>query len=31
MWGRFVYREIVPPQRIVWVNAFADERGELTG
>jgi uncharacterized protein YndB with AHSA1/START domain len=29
MWGRFVYREIVPPQRLVYVNAFADEKGEL--
>jgi uncharacterized protein YndB with AHSA1/START domain len=29
MWGRFVYREIVPPARLVFVNAFADEKGEL--
>jgi uncharacterized protein YndB with AHSA1/START domain len=27
MWGRFVYREIVPPERIVLVNSFSDEAG----
>jgi uncharacterized protein YndB with AHSA1/START domain len=27
MWGKFVYREIVPPQRLVWVHSFADESG----
>ncbi|KQV79322.1 polyketide cyclase [Massilia sp. Root351] len=25
MWGRFNYREIVPQQRIVWLNSFANE------
>src|SRR4051794_25616045 len=30
MWGRFAYREIVPPERIVWVNSFSDEAGNLT-
>jgi uncharacterized protein YndB with AHSA1/START domain len=30
MWGKFVYREIVPPQRIVFVNSFSDEAGGLT-
>jgi uncharacterized protein YndB with AHSA1/START domain len=29
MWGRFVYREIASPERIVWVNSFADEAGNL--
>src|SRR5205085_11589355 len=29
MWGKFVYREIVPPQRIVLVNSFSDENGGL--
>jgi uncharacterized protein YndB with AHSA1/START domain len=29
MWGRFTYREIVPPERIVWVNAFSDPEGNL--
>ena len=26
-WGKWVYREIVPPERIVFVSSFADERG----
>ncbi|MDX1374563.1 MAG: SRPBCC domain-containing protein [Burkholderiales bacterium] len=30
MWGRFVYREIVPPERLVWVNSFSDEKGGIT-
>ncbi len=30
MWGKFVYREIVAPERIVWVNSFSDEKGGLT-
>lgn len=30
MWGRFVYREIVKPERIVWVNSFSDEQGGLS-
>ncbi len=29
MWGKCVYREIVPPQRLVWVNAFSDPQGGL--
>lgn len=28
MWGKFVFREIVPPERIVWVNSFADREGK---
>jgi uncharacterized protein YndB with AHSA1/START domain len=27
MWGKFVYREIVKPERIVFVNSFSDENG----
>ncbi len=27
MWGRFVYREIEAPERIVLVNSFSDEKG----
>jgi uncharacterized protein YndB with AHSA1/START domain len=27
MWGRFVYREIVAPERIVFVSGFADAAG----
>jgi len=30
MWGKFVYRVIDPPQRIVLVNSFSDEKGDLT-
>ncbi len=27
MWGKFVYREILAPERIVFVNSFSDEEG----
>jgi len=27
MWGRFVYREIVEPERLVFVSSFTDEQG----
>ena len=30
MWGRMVYREIVPPEKIVFINSFSDEHGGLT-
>jgi uncharacterized protein YndB with AHSA1/START domain len=30
MWGRFVYREISAPERVVWVHSFSDEKGGLT-
>jgi uncharacterized protein YndB with AHSA1/START domain len=30
MWGRFAYREITPPERLVFANAFSDEQGGLT-
>src|SRR5438105_2667213 len=30
MWGKFVYREVVPPQRLVCVNSFSDQAGGLT-
>ena len=30
MWGKFVYREIVAPERIILVNSFSDEEGNLT-
>jgi uncharacterized protein YndB with AHSA1/START domain len=26
MWGRFNYREIVPNERIIWLNSFANEK-----
>jgi uncharacterized protein YndB with AHSA1/START domain len=27
MWGKFVFREIVAPERMVFVNSFSDEAG----
>jgi uncharacterized protein YndB with AHSA1/START domain len=30
MWGKFVYREITRPERIVVVNSFSDEDGNIT-
>ena len=30
MWGRFVYREIAKPERLVWVDSFSDEKGGVT-
>ncbi len=30
MWGKFVYREIVAPERLVFINFFSDEKGGVT-
>jgi len=30
MWGKFVYREITPPSRMVFVSSFSDEAGGIT-
>ena len=30
MWGKFTYREITPPDRIVFINSFSDEAGGVT-
>lgn len=30
MWARFIFREIAPPERLVWLNGFSDEHGGLT-
>jgi uncharacterized protein YndB with AHSA1/START domain len=30
MWGKFVYREIVAPERIVFLVSFSDARGGTT-
>ena len=30
MWGKFVYREIVKPERLVFVNSFSDAKGGVT-
>ena len=29
MWGRFVYREIVPNERLVYINSFSDPEGGI--
>lgn len=30
MWGKFVYREIVAPERLHFINFFSDEKGGVT-
>ena len=30
MWGRFVYRDIQAPERLVFVSSFSDEEGAIT-
>ena len=30
MWGKFVYREILPPDRLVFVTSFSDPQGNIT-
>lgn len=30
MWGRFVFREVVPPERMVFVLSFSDPEGGIT-
>src|SRR4029077_8677696 len=30
MWGRQVYRETTPPERLVLINSFSDEKGGLS-
>jgi uncharacterized protein YndB with AHSA1/START domain len=30
MWGKFVYREVVPPEKLVFINSFSDENGGVT-
>jgi uncharacterized protein YndB with AHSA1/START domain len=30
MWGRFVYREIVPPERLEFIVSFTDADGNVT-
>lgn len=29
IWGRALYREIVPPQKLVWINSFSDPDGGI--
>jgi uncharacterized protein YndB with AHSA1/START domain len=30
MWGKFVFREITPPERMVFIDSFSDEAGGIT-
>lgn len=30
MWGKWVYREVTPPERLVYVSSFSDEAGSTT-
>ena len=30
MWGKFVYREITPPERLSFLSSFADQQGNVT-
>ena len=30
VWGKFVYREIVKPEKLVFVVSFSDEKGGIT-
>ncbi len=30
MWGRFIYREVVSPSRLVFINSFSDKDGGVT-
>ncbi len=30
MWGKFTYKEISPPERLVFINCFSDAKGGIT-
>ncbi len=30
MWGKFIYREIVAPERLAFINSFSNEAGGVT-
>lgn len=30
MWGRFAFREITAPEKLIWVNSFSDADGGVT-
>jgi len=30
MWGKFTYREITAPEKLVFINSFSDENGGIT-
>ncbi|TNJ65933.1 SRPBCC domain-containing protein [Paenibacillus hemerocallicola] len=29
MWGKFVYQEVQEPEKLVWVQSFSDEQGNV--
>jgi uncharacterized protein YndB with AHSA1/START domain len=29
MWAKFVYREVTPPSRLVWLHSFSDEHANV--
>ena len=29
MWGKFVYKDIIPLKRLVFINSFSDEKGSI--
>lgn len=30
IWGRALYREVVPPTKLIWINSFSDKDGGIT-
>ncbi len=30
MWGKFIYEDIIVPERIIFTNSFSDEQGNIT-
>jgi uncharacterized protein YndB with AHSA1/START domain len=30
IWGKFIFREIAPPERMVFISSFSDEAGGIT-
>lgn len=30
MWGKWVFREVTPPERMIWVHSFSDAQGGTT-
>lgn len=29
MWGRWIFKEVVPPEKLVWINSFSNPQGGL--
>ena len=30
MWGKFVYLEVMPPERLIFISSFSDKDGNIT-